>query len=564
MTCLLPQFKCQIDTFAVNFRAPPTKISGPNNFQARCVLSTISAPTSTVTVLDAEKLQIASLEACSISFSAKSLWTQRETIDLPTKASFEATLVKETCVTSDKAVITAAVAASEAIALAKAAVKVAKDAKALIVNNNQYDAESRPTILSEVNSIQSSWVQLTETEESGAGASVERSREKSSDLEPMDEELKFLEEQISSTVAVRSIRQTERKARRANAAAKASAIVMPVNPRFTRRKKHGPTKGINYADPLRHARTASGGSKLLTAAEERELSAGIQDLLKLEKLQQELTERGGGEPTLTQWANAAGIDHRTLQSRLNYGISCKEKMIKCNVRLVVSIAKKYQGVGLDLQDLIQDGCRGLIRATEKFDASRGFKFSTYAHSWIRQGVQKGVKQKSKFNRLPSHIMEASYKVKRAREQFVNEHKRHPNYEELAAVSGFTMKKLMKVLSAPKIVISLDQKTNENSVKPSEYTSDPNQESTTQMAMKEFLEKDVNKILDSLSPRESQVVRWRFGMVGGRKRALVEIGQMMSLSRERIRQIEVCALRKLKNDKRVEDLKQYQYQYAEDS
>nr|AKC88651.1 sigma factor [Erodium foetidum] len=556
MSCLLPQFKCQPDTFAINFRAPLTKIRGPIHFHARCVLSTMSAPTSMATVFEAEKLQISSLEAHSNSVSTKSPWTHIEAIGPPTEANLEATLVKETLLTSDEAVISAA--AAEAIALAKAAVKKAEDAKALMVNNHHYiESESRPKVLYETGSIQSSWVQLTETEEAQTGPM----EEESSELEPMEEELKLLEEQLSNAVAVRSTRQNERKERRAKAATKAAANVVSVKPRSTRRKKRG-SKAIDHADPLRHIRSTTRRSKLLTAAEERVLSAGIQDLLKLEMLQKELAERCGGDPTFSQWAAAAGVDQRTLQSRLNYGISCKEKMIKCNLRLVVSIAKNYTGVGLDLQDLIQDGCQGLIKATEKFDASKGFKFSTYAHWWVRQAVRKGLNQKAKSVRVPVHVMEASYKVKQAKEQFINKHKREPNTAELAEATGLTLKKLAAVKRIPKI-ISLDQKVNENFPKPSEVIADPNQESQEQIAMKEFLKQDIEEILNTLSPRESQVIRWRFGLGDGRSKALQEIGELMSVSRERIRQIESGAFRKLKSKKRVKDLEQYQYD-VEDS
>nr|AKC88656.1 sigma factor [Geranium incanum] len=571
MSCLLPQFKCQPDTLAINFRAPPpTKVRGPIHFQARCVLSTISAPTSTATVLDAEKLKISSIEAHSNSVSAKSPWTHIEAISPPTEANLEATLAREALITSDEAITNAA--AAEAIALAKAAVKVAKDAKNLMFDNYQYiDTESIPIIPPEVNSTQSSLGQLIETEEvSGVGVSVgvqtglmedcsfQDQTEDFSELEPMDEELKLLEEQFSNSVAVRSTRVTERKTRRAKAATKAASNVVSVQPR-AKRKKRG-SGAIKHADPLRHIRITTRKSKLLTAAEERQLSIGIQDLLKLEMLHNEIADRCGGEPTFTQWAAAAGIDQRTLRSRLHYGSSCKNRMVKCNIRLVVSIAKNYMGAGVDLQDLIQDGCRGLIKATEKFDASRGFKFSTYAHWWIKQAVQKGMNQKSKFNTAPAHLREASYKLKRAKEQFINDHRREPNNEELALAAGVTMKKLDAVNRIPKI-ISLDQKTN-GFPKPSETIADPNQESQEQMAMREFLKRDIDKILDTLSPREGQVLRWRFGLVDGRNKGLQEIGELMSVSRERIRQIELKAFRKLRGMQEVKDLENYQYQFAE--
>nr|AKC88663.1 sigma factor [Monsonia marlothii] len=568
MSCLLPQFKCQPDTFAINFRAPLTKTRGPIYFQARCVLSTMSAPTSTATVLDAEKLQISSLEN---SVSAKSPWTHIEAIGPPTEASFRATLARETLLTSDEAVITAA--AAEAVALAKAAVKVAKDAKALIVNNYQHgDAESRPTILSEVSFIQSSWVQRTETEVSGVGASVEAqtgpvedcsfqlATEEAGNLEPRLEELKFLEEQLSKSVAVRSTRQKERKARRAKAATKAAANVVSVKPNATpRRKKRTPV--IDFSDPLRHYR-ATTSSKLLTAAEERECSAGIQDLLKLERLHEELAARYGGEITFAQWAAAARVDQKTLRKRLDHGAYCKERMVKSNVRLVISIAKKYQGAGMDLQDLIQEGIQGLIKGAEKFDASKGFKFSTYAHWWIRQAVRKTLTLHSKLCRTPFHIVEAMYKVKEARKQFQFRNK-EPTDEELAAAAGVTMKRFAVARRVPTITVSLDQ-TSENGDFPklTEIMADPNEVSTEQQTMREFMRRDIEKMLEMLTPRERQVIRWRIGLEDGRMKALQEIGDLMSVSRERVRQIETCAIRKLKSKKNDEYLKQYDYIISE--
>nr|AKC88650.1 sigma factor [Erodium chrysanthum] len=562
MSCLVPQFKCQPDTFAINFRAPLSKIRGPTHFQARCVLSTMSAPTSTSTVLVAEKLQISSLEAHSNSVSAKSPWTHMEAIDPSTKANLEleATLVKETILTSDEAVITASAAeatlvketlltsdeavitasAAEAIALAKAAATIAKNAKALMVK-----------VPPGASSIQSSWVKLTETEEDQTELFEDSTDDEDDELEPM-EELKLLEEQLSNAVAVRSTRQTERRARREKAAAKAAANVVPAKPRSTRRKKRAST-AINHADPLRHVRRKS---KLLTGAEERVLSAGIQDLVKLEMLQRELAERCGCEPTLAQWAAAAGLDQRVLQSRITYGASCKEKMITSNIRFVVSIAKQYTGIGVDIEDLIQDGCIGLIKAVEKFDGSRGCKFSTYAHWWVRQALRKGLNEKATFAHIPAHIVNAAYKVKKVKEQFKSENKREPNNTELAEATGFSLKKISLVKRIPKLMY-INQKSDENFLNVAEM-ADPDQESEESLTMKEYLMQDVEAILDTLNPREARVIRLRHGLTDGRPLGLQEIGQLMSLSRERIRQIESAALRNMKSKKKFKDLEMYQY------
>lgn len=258
-----------------------------------------------------------------------------------------------------------------------------------------------------------------------------------------------------------------------------------------------------------------------------------------------------------QWAAAAGVDQMTLRRRINYGTFCKDKMIKSNVRLVISIAKNYQGAGMNLQDLVQEGCRGLVRGAEKFDASKGFKFSTYAHWWIKQAVRKSLSDQSRTIRLPFHMVEATYRVKEARKHLYSENGRHPNNEEVAEATGLSMKRLSAVLLTPKAPRSLDQKIGMNlDLKPSEVISDPEAETSEELLIKQFMRQDLEKVLDTLNPREKQVVRWRFGLDDGRMKTLQEIGELMGVSRERIRQIESCAFRKLKNKRRTKNLQQY--------
>ncbi|CAA6667107.1 unnamed protein product [Spirodela intermedia] len=367
----------------------------------------------------------------------------------------------------------------------------------------------------------------------------------------------LLEPEHSENIAVRSGRQTERRARRARAAEKVGSSVISVKSGSSGRKKRGAIQEIDYSDPLHYLRATTSTSRLLTANEELELSEGIQDLLKLEKLQEELAKRYGSQPTFAQWAAAAGVDQKTLRKRLNYGTFCKDKMIKSNIRLVISIAKNYQGAGMNLQDLVQEGCRGLVRGAEKFDASKGFKFSTYAHWWIKQAVRKSLSDQSRTIRLPFHMVEATYRVKEARKQLYSENGRYPENEEVAEATGLSMKKLTAVLLTPKAPRSLDQKIGINqNLKPSEVIADPEAESAEDILMKQFMKQDLDKVLDTLNPREKQVVRWRFGLEDGRMKTLQEIGELMGVSRERIRQIESCAFRKLKNKRRTKSLRQY--------
>ncbi|MED6211931.1 hypothetical protein PIB30_065455 [Stylosanthes scabra] len=344
------------------------------------------------------------------------------------------------------------------------------------------------------------------------------SDEESDNVEPTYEELEHLQEQLLDGIAVRSRRQRERKARRDRVAEKTATNIVSFKSGSPSRRKRVPIQEVDYSDPLRHLRTTTSTTRLLTSTEEVQLSEGIQDLLKLEKLQEELADRCGGQPTFAQWAAVAGVDQKTLRKRLNHGKFCKDKMIKSNIRLVISIAKNYQGAGMNLEDLVQEGCRGLVRGAEKFDASKGFKFSTYAHWWIKQAVRKSLSDQSRTIRLP---------------------------------------RLGAVLLTPKAPRSLEQKIGINqNLKPSEVIADPDAETAEEQLIKQMMKKDLEMVLESLNPREQQVIRWRFGMDDGRMKTLQEIGEMMGVSRERVRQIESVAFRKLRNKKRTKHFQQY--------
>ncbi|XP_057968944.1 RNA polymerase sigma factor sigB [Malania oleifera] len=571
MSCLLPQLKCPSDRALIHFRAHHQTVTHlPKNrgliySRARCLFSTRSLPTATATttVLRLEKLQLPSLEADSNSVASPRLLTYTGPIYLPTEENFQPTLDRETLLASEDAVIAAA--AIEAVALAKAAVKAAKDAALMISNNHPAKSENNPrTFSSETDPFQLKRAQLIEEStvaETGpeGDPSLLYPIKEFDDMEPKCEELELLQAQLSNINAVRSRRQSERKARRARAAEKAAASVMPVKLGPTRQKKRAALFDIGYSDPLRHLRGTTRTFKLLTAAEEQEMSVGVQDLLKLEKLHGELEERCEGQPTFEQWAVAAGVDTKTLRKRLNYGILCKDKLIKSNLRLVISIAKKYQqaGNGMSLQDLVQEGCRGLIRSAEKFDASKGFRFSTYAHWWIKQAVRKFLSDQSRTIRLPYHMVDATYRVKGARRQLSSENGRHPDNEEVAKAAGLSMKRLNSVLLAPKAPRSLDQKIGDDmDLKPSEIISDPNADTAEDLLMKQFMKQDLEKLLDSLNPREKQVIKSRFGLDDGRVKTLQEIGDSMGISRERTRQIESSAFQKLKNKETIKHLEQY--------
>nr|XP_029116552.1 RNA polymerase sigma factor sigB isoform X2 [Elaeis guineensis] len=466
----------------------------------------------------------------------------------------EATLATEALLTGEEAIIAAA--AAEAVALARTAVEAAKDAALTIANDPSVKLEKSLDFSSEADILQLERSTATDTKPHEEHLAKDPSQDVDiSNL--IHNELEPQKMHYSGSIAVRSGRQTERIARRARAAERAASSVIPVKSGSSSKKKRSAFQEIDYSDPLRYLRGTTSTSKLLTAAEELELSEGIQDLLKLERLREELEERNGAQPTLAQWAAAAGVDQRTLRKRLNYGTFCKDKMITSNIRLVISIAKNYQGAGMNLQDLVQEGCRGLVKGAEKFDASKGFKFSTYAHWWIKQAVRRSLSEQSRTIRLPFHMVEATYRVRQAEKQLYNENGRHPDYEEIAEATGLSMKRLNAVMLIPKAPRSLDQKIGINqSLKPSEVIADPKAETSEEILIKQFMKQDLNKVLNSLNPREKQVIRWRFGLEDGMTKTLQEIGELMGVSRERIRQIESNAFRKLKSKKRTKNLQQY--------
>uniref|UniRef100_A0A1D1YYY3 RNA polymerase sigma factor n=1 Tax=Anthurium amnicola TaxID=1678845 RepID=A0A1D1YYY3_9ARAE len=560
MSCLAPQFKRPPDAH-FSIRPSQAKARDIVCFRGQCVMSS-------ATMVCTERLQISTLESHSASVTAVRPLPYVGAVGPPAEMDFEVALATENLLKDEESVIAAA--AAEAVALARAAAEVAKDAAQMVgmLPSQKLDkSDDFPSNLSFLRLETSRLIQnghlatfksSATTEGWPDGDQISQFLSKDAhNSSSKGNDVKHLETQHSKNIAIRSGRQNERKARRARVAEKAATGAISVKSGSSGRKKRGALQEIDYSDPLYYLRATTCTSRLLTATEELELSEGIQDLLKLEKLQEELAERYGGQPTFAQWAAAAGVDQKTLRKRLNYGMFCKDKMIKSNIRLVISIAKNYQGAGMNLPDLVQEGCRGLVRGAEKFDASKGFKFSTYAHWWIKQAVRKSLTDQSRTIRLPFHMVEATYRVREARKQLYSENGRYPDNKEVAEATGLSMKKLTTVLLTPKAPRSLDQKVGINqNLKPSEVIANPDAETAEDILMKQFMKQDLDKVLDSLNPREKQVVRWRFGLEDGRMKTLQEIGELMGVSRERIRQIESCAFRKLKNKSRTKSLRQY--------
>ncbi|WP_414585543.1 RNA polymerase sigma factor SigC [Scytonema sp. PCC 10023] len=300
--------------------------------------------------------------------------------------------------------------------------------------------------------------------------------------------------------------------------------------------------------------------------------------LRLIETQERLASALGHRPSLERWARTAGVQVFELKQIIGQGkrrwaeiakitveelekiqssgLQAKEHMIKANLRLVVSVAKKYQNRGLELLDLVQEGTLGLERAVEKFDPTKGYRFSTYAYWWIRQGITRAIATSSRTIRLPVHITEKLNKIKKAQRKIAQEKGRTPTLEDLAQELDMTPAQVREVLLRVPRSVSLETKVGKDKDTELGELLETDNITPEQTLMRESLQRDLHNLLADLTSRERDVILMRFGLADGHPYSLAEIGRALDLSRERVRQIESKALQKLRQPKRRNLIRDY--------
>jgi RNA polymerase nonessential primary-like sigma factor len=304
------------------------------------------------------------------------------------------------------------------------------------------------------------------------------------------------------------------------------------------------TSGLVSTDLVRVYLNTIGKTALLTAEQEVELAKRIEAGLYADRL---LNEKQGLSAARKRDYKALAID----------GKAAKAHLLEANLRLVVSVAKRYTGHGMTFLDLIQEGNVGLIRAVEKFDYTKGFKFSTYATWWIRQAITRAIADQARTIRIPVHMVESINKVHRIQRQMIQELEREPTVEELAAKVDMTPARVREIMRISQDPLSLDSPVGEeDDSNLADFIEDQQAEAPAEMAARKMLGDAVLEALDELNDREKAVVRLRFGLDDGQARTLEEVGKEFGVTRERIRQIESKTLAKLRHPHRSQKLRDY--------
>lgn len=284
---------------------------------------------------------------------------------------------------------------------------------------------------------------------------------------------------------------------------------------------------------------------LLSHEQEIQYGKAVQTLVSLEAVRDDLAEELGMTPGLPEWANAADMTPETIQKAVNAGQRAKRRMVEANLRLVVSIAKKYIKRNVDLMDLIQEGNIGLQRGVEKFDPAKGYRLSTYTYWWIRQAITRAIAEKSRVIRLPIHIHEKLNKVKQVQRNLSQELGRVATVAEIAEALDLSVEKVRNYLTYARPPLSLDLRVGDNQDTELADLIEDADASPEEYVVQSTINSDIADMLDSLTPQEQEVITLHFGLKNGKKMSFVKIGDRLNMNREKVRQIEKAAFKRLR-------------------
>ena len=314
-------------------------------------------------------------------------------------------------------------------------------------------------------------------------------------------------------------------------------------------------EGVSVEDPVRMYLKEIGKVPLLSADEEIELAQNMEDgAVAIEKIN---VLKGRLDGASEEEKAEIKEEIKTLQRDVDKGADAKKRLAEANLRLVVSIAKRYVGRGMLFLDLIQEGNLGLIKAVEKFDYKKGYKFSTYATWWIRQAITRAIADQARTIRIPVHMVETINKLIRVSRQLLQELGREPSPEEIAKEMSMPVERVREILKISQEPVSLETPIGEEEDSHlGDFIKDDNVPVPADAAAFTLLKEQLEEVLGTLTEREQKVLTLRFGLEDGRARTLEEVGKEFSVTRERIRQIEAKALRKLRHPSRSRKLKDY--------